>query len=118
MLVRVLRIGFALSLLVVSGSGADNAPTVKCGRDNAGMFWPEAANNDHAVRNRAEKCGTLLYCARTTFGWKWQPMTVSLQSLVAKAAGAQPAMSAACSAEPATAAAAAAPPEKSEPTRQ
>jgi hypothetical protein len=62
-------------------------PPVKCGRENDGAFWPEAANTSKAVLHRAEHCGTLLLCTRTTFGWKWEAMTVNVQSLVAKSVG-------------------------------
>jgi hypothetical protein len=91
-----------MATLAWSGSSDEVQPPVKCRRDNAGTFWPEAANSDVAERNRADRCGTLLYCSRTRFGWKWRPMTVTLQSLIAKAAGGQktPADEV-CNAEPA-----------------
>jgi hypothetical protein len=60
---------------------------MKCDRANAGLFWPEAANHDAAVLNQAARCGSLRYCGRTTFGWKWQSLTVSVQSLARTATG-------------------------------
>jgi hypothetical protein len=41
----------------------------------------------------------LLYCSRTTFGWKWQPLTVSLRAMMAKAAGEKAWVDAACATE-------------------
>ena len=73
----LLRIGLVLAILAGTGSTAGPAPALKCGRQTAGTFWPEEANRDSDVMHRAERCGTLLYCARTTFGWKWQPMTIA-----------------------------------------
>jgi hypothetical protein len=100
---RTLWIGFVLVTLAWSWSSDDVQPPVKCRRDNAGTFWPEAANTDAAVRNRALRCGALLYCSRTKVGWKWQPMTVTLQSLIAKAAGKeQTSADDVCNAGPAT----------------
>jgi hypothetical protein len=101
-----LKLRSALVLLLIAGAGwsGDNPPPVKCGRQNAGSYWPEAANRDAAVRRRAERCGTLRYCARTTFGWKWKQLTVTLQSLIAKAGGEQQStVDAACATEPAAA---------------
>lgn len=94
MIRQVLRIGFVSSLLVWTGWGSGATPPVKCDRQTAGSFWPEAANRDPAARKQAERCGTLLYCARTTFGWKWQALTVSLQSMIARAAGVEAACAA------------------------
>jgi hypothetical protein len=86
MMIRRVALVLAVLTVAVWGSGPV-PPPVNCGRSNAGAFWPEAANRDASIRRRAERCGTLRYCARTTFGWKWQPLTVNFQSLVAKASG-------------------------------
>ena len=95
MLRRALQIGIVLSLAAWSAWSAGDAPPVKCGKQNGGTFWPPEANTDAGALSRAGRCGTLRYCGRTTFGWKWRAMTVSAQSLQSKASGA------ACVAEPA-----------------
>ena len=98
MMGQALWIGFVLTTLAWSSTSDDVRPPVKCRRDNAGTFWPQAANIDPAVRNHALRCGALLYCSRTRFGWRWQPMTVTLQSLIAKAAGKETSADEVCSA--------------------
>ena len=99
MIRQALRLGLVLSVVALAGSSADDEPPVKCNKRNSGAYWPEAANTDYTVRHRAERCGTLRYCARTTFGWHWQALTVSVQSMMEKASGQQHAADAACAAE-------------------
>lgn len=98
---QAVRIGLVLSLAAWSAWSAGDGPPVKCGKRNAGTFWPPEANTDAALLRQAGRCGTLRYCGRATFGWKWQAMTVNVQSLQSKPADEKRiGAGAACMAEP------------------
>ena len=72
-------------LLVAPVLCGGDQPPVKCRRQLAGQFWPEAANVDPAARKAAERCGTLRYCARSSFGWHWVQWTVPVADLERRA---------------------------------
>ena len=46
-----------------------------------GRFWPEAANTDSDAARKLAQCGLLEICTRTTFRYKWQPVTVNVRQL-------------------------------------
>lgn len=71
----------ALALLFVSANFAGGDEKPACNASTKGLFWPEAANRDSKLRQKASRCGELEVCARGQWHFHWQSLTVRLDQL-------------------------------------
>jgi hypothetical protein len=49
-----------------------------CTKKTQGQMWPEAANSDKAALLTLARAGTLEMCVSSTWGYKWEHVTVNI----------------------------------------
>jgi hypothetical protein len=56
----------------------------RCNEHNQGRFWPEAANVSANALRTAARDGSLEMCSAVWWKYKWEPVTVSVRTLLKK----------------------------------